>query len=902
MGWLKELMSQAEPPVAGYGELARRTLEHPEWPDDTRPQPRSLAALYSKLDRGQELEWLAEREAVQRALALTLSCRLESIRRPLEALLDTPDLKRLRFEDLPFAKPFDFVEELLPPGIPSLVTRPSAWQRTWWLAPSGSGRSLAGRWLSARGLAVYVCARNWQEAAPRLPEAGATFVELERADDLPGFDELPQRPDVCIAAPVRPPAPSERSPGQRWQVLESPSTDSVLESLVDWVGARLPEDGAFDAAAARAWLEQPLRDGLLTSFGALLGACGLLDAQGVQASKGKALDELAAQYVHERLEQASGKGSAEAQWLKQSGFDVLVKLAEEVLTRGDQPWELARSQDEWIALIPNEFRESVDQEWIRWSLAKSGGQASTAELERALRSVPPGAYRIVRALADARVLRARGTQSGLEVAPAFLRQVALRRARQQLVRQASPFSWGEALLRPHAAAGILEAVDERLAEEEFILVESLFDLDLSSQPALVAAAEAVFVCLGLQVLSGTPVPRDYLTQIWNEQLSWVVELEGDAELPKPRLLCWEGSALASILSDPAVWSLAALAISERLGASQGARHPLLRPWGNELSSPKLQRLLDTVHACLLRPEIAQFEWSVRAFALIGRLYNSAPGKHDSANVHPLARPAFAVRGFLADRQTLAVEALGAHALVARALRFEGEQRATEWSQLAEAAWRDWRRRGCPPAADDWFAPHSPCHGQLWPHLPHDTLDAVWSRWGDQAWPVHCFGPTQWSAFVERWPRQFARHPSSPIWAQALERMDAAALEGVLREGQLWSTPFGKTSQLTAIVWRRAPEAMRAQLLERIEAHDAGGLARCLEAAPEKLHAELLPALTAALEKRTVRRQVLDEARRWLVRRVETRAPNWREAYTLLAVVEERVARSIRARGSLSPGG
>ncbi|HVZ32491.1 MAG TPA: hypothetical protein VG963_08695, partial [Polyangiaceae bacterium] len=95
-------MSSAEPPVTGYGELARRTLQHPDWPEDTRPQPRSLAALFSKLDRNQELEWLAERDAVQRALALTLGCSLDAVRGPLEAVLETPETRRLRLEDLPF--------------------------------------------------------------------------------------------------------------------------------------------------------------------------------------------------------------------------------------------------------------------------------------------------------------------------------------------------------------------------------------------------------------------------------------------------------------------------------------------------------------------------------------------------------------------------------------------------------------------------------------------------------------------------------------------------------------------------------------------------------------------------------------------------------------------------------
>ena len=69
MGWLRDLMGAMAPPIDGYGELARRALAHPEWPADTQPQARSLAALFSKLDRGIEIEWLADRDAAQRASA-----------------------------------------------------------------------------------------------------------------------------------------------------------------------------------------------------------------------------------------------------------------------------------------------------------------------------------------------------------------------------------------------------------------------------------------------------------------------------------------------------------------------------------------------------------------------------------------------------------------------------------------------------------------------------------------------------------------------------------------------------------------------------------------------------------------------------------------------------------------
>ena len=55
MGWLRELMASRDPPVRSFGSLARAALDYPSWPESVSAQPRSLAAVLSKLDRDQEL-------------------------------------------------------------------------------------------------------------------------------------------------------------------------------------------------------------------------------------------------------------------------------------------------------------------------------------------------------------------------------------------------------------------------------------------------------------------------------------------------------------------------------------------------------------------------------------------------------------------------------------------------------------------------------------------------------------------------------------------------------------------------------------------------------------------------------------------------------------------------------
>src|SRR5262245_52695672 len=229
-------MRSAPAPLDGYGDLARRCLAHAEWPSDTQPQPRSLAALFSKLDRCIELEWLADRDAVQRTLALILACPLETIQKVLTPLSDPANTSgRVRFTDLPYAKPLELEEEPLPPGIPREALQPAVWGRLWWHAASGSGRSLAGQWLRARGLAAFCSGRTWEDIADRVPAAGPVFIELERPVSAEALDSALDRTGICVATaafpPVRGSGGSSHTPA--WQLVESPAPATILTPLLD---------------------------------------------------------------------------------------------------------------------------------------------------------------------------------------------------------------------------------------------------------------------------------------------------------------------------------------------------------------------------------------------------------------------------------------------------------------------------------------------------------------------------------------------------------------------------------------------------------------------------------------------------------------------------------------------
>lgn len=109
MGWLRDLMRGAEPPVRSFGALARAALSHSAWPEQVRTRERSLATVLSKLDRDLDLEWLADRADVQRVLAEVLGCAVADVQAAVVAGTQQPDraTRRVRLEDLRYARALD---------------------------------------------------------------------------------------------------------------------------------------------------------------------------------------------------------------------------------------------------------------------------------------------------------------------------------------------------------------------------------------------------------------------------------------------------------------------------------------------------------------------------------------------------------------------------------------------------------------------------------------------------------------------------------------------------------------------------------------------------------------------------------------------------------------------------
>src|SRR6187431_515596 len=121
-------MISSEPPVASFGRLAVLALGHPQWPDDCAIKTRSLSTLFSKLDRGQDLDWLRDRPLCQRALAEVMRRPWGDVLSHLGAPALRGDGRLLRLNDLRYGRELDLSRETLPPGIPRDVLEPPFWK------------------------------------------------------------------------------------------------------------------------------------------------------------------------------------------------------------------------------------------------------------------------------------------------------------------------------------------------------------------------------------------------------------------------------------------------------------------------------------------------------------------------------------------------------------------------------------------------------------------------------------------------------------------------------------------------------------------------------------------------------------------------------------------------------
>lgn len=875
MGWLRDLMTAAPDPPASYGDLARRLLAHEDWPNSTRMQERSLAALFSKLDRGEGLDWILERPSVQHLLSETLGCGVAHVRRAIGGLAPSHGeaVRLVRLQALPRARTLDLLEEGLFPGIPSTVLQPEGWRLLWWEAPSGSGRSLVGSWLTTRQRAHTLGAEE------DVPHRGIPcFIELHSHSQLKGALSNPpsERVRWCIAAPFPPPP--------TWltavtEIVRTPPARDYLPTLLEWIAERYPEAHPFDRGEALRWLASPQLLPLIDSPGAVLELCGLLDEYGRDATTRRTPRELGESWLAARTRVALDRGDSAVAHLTTSGLALIAGMLRHALADSAEVWDAARSFDEWLALVPGEFQRGGDVEWLEVTLHDSGLPIRPRDIRRAAQRVPPGAFRAVRALSQVGMLTPVWPGSVLlGLGPRWLANVALSEARRMLAAS-SALEWGEVLLGPNAVQ-MHEAIAEQLRDEPALVVEATLDEAAPDEPAYACAIETLILHVGLGlVLDGTQDAAsplsDEMQELVEEQLTLLVELPGLP--PAPR--AWPQWAGGTRICHGA-WLLALLALTEAgmPGRRQGSFFDV---WRASKLPPEWRTTLDLIEEAIALDRGAG--WARAAYGLVDRVRHAVGSvAEDGQGWHVLERPGLFIEEAVHGALTwTAVLEFSRSSRWWDAIQWLREQQHVEAGEFAGAIWRCWCEAGGPALDGSVLDPESPQAGALWAHCPPAALDLLVRHQRPVAYSA--LSANHW-AYVMSGLEEGRSTLLDDTRAWAFLPQDCS--ERLLRAGAL--LPARGWEQL----WRHhAPRTAQAARDLQRQSIDACALAAALappDAAAPAL--ELLESLTL----QNLSTTTWPPLRAWLAEVVRLKCPEWRRAYALLMGLDRAIA-SLRPR-------
>ncbi len=889
MGWIRDRMEELEPPVHSFMELAQRLRKASSWPPGERIKETSLATYLGKFDAGEALEWLEQRPGALQALGEILDMTQEEAGEQLFQLQPPRAAGglRVRLRDVP-TRPMDLRRDPLPPGTPPEVRDSASWP-LWWQAPIGSGRTLTGQWLEARGQAVFLQAQTWAEAEHQLPEEGAVYIELGSAEGVPSHASWPFGLKICVATESPPPRPQEleperglrslrelsegqaprRHPSSPWRVVSNPEVGSWLRDLVRWVEERVTADG-FDGAECLRWLEIPEILARIDTPGTALGLIGLFATFGRKGdtaalTKARGPGDLARLFLRMRLQQSEGvELPLDALWTR------LQHVARCLLLESEVPWFEARSLDAWHSLV-HMRPDDGDLEWLK-ELERQGLKLDRASLERLQGRLPPDAFRVVRTLRELGLLGERCPQQWAFQPPwvlAGLIEQAILEALEQ-----GPLAWGGILLRQEHAGAVFEALLERCRSEDFALVRGVLREPDVRSPAWVAALEASFRVLGLVVLEGKSVPDELRLSVLRLQRALVVPDAGG--LPRPRIAYELASAKDSLLVDHRVWYAALLALSETLRPEADLA---LESWCARPSADALRWLLYMASYRSTHERRMPEEWLLPLLLLGGRLMDRlGPLTPPSVAAPLLLQPERLLR--FVQQQNLSLsqlnQAVSWHAL-GPLLPEYARRRGGDWEQCARDVWGAWLSSNAlelPP----FLQPDEAHAAVFWQFLPPRAVEVLAGRRHRQLLgekdACRFFRREHWDAFVRVWLAQaepWGVGSPHALW----QRIPPEHVRQVLRAGK----PDIHDHAIRKELWQRMPEVLCEEIdaLFRQGQWDKG-LTQVWGAPPSYIP-RLLTSAKAALEHRGA--PPPSSVVQWLHQMIAQRAPDWSKAWTLL---------------------
>jgi hypothetical protein len=861
VGWLRDLMDEAPAELRSFDELAKSCLKSDQWPASSPMQPRSLGAILGRLDRGEGTDWLLSRGEVQQVLANVLGVARGTLLVALSPRRAARAERWVTWHAMPLARGLDLTEEGLFPGVPEAVLRPGRWDRLIWVAPSGGGRTLAGQWLTARGLATHRVLPRIATGA--VPERRPLLLELGSAR---GLTAAALGPGLCVAVPE----PWEPPAGfGDCAIVRSPPIRELIEPLVHWAGERLAEGTAVDRDLLAARLLSLVELGMLESVGDALGLIGIADTEGMSVLEPKAVERVAREWLKRRGRERLDQEAPEAGWLRQHGFDALVSLTQHVITDGEDSLFLPRTLESWSELVPPDLRPGPDLEWMKIALPRADPSLRPAALERATEKLPPGAFRILRCLEHTGVLT-REDGDALALRPHWLGRVLLHDALAKLVGGAA-FDWGEALLAPATAPTTLERLVES-ARARTLVSEDIIEPEASSDAAYAAAIEGAVRAIGAAELTGVHAGADALEALWDEQLRLLVEMPDQIVSPRIEHAPARGRRGAFWLHRGA-WYLALLAISEAFDTHQARRHPLLRPWQATKPPAGMSALLDRIAQALdadAPPEVIgpAILLVTRLGALLG------PLGHEGAR-HRLERAAT-----VADEATVgvlswtSVAALEGDRLAILGLVHLVEHRRLEPGALAQQVWQAFAAAGSPEAETGVLLVPELARLVL-PHAPNVALPSL-ARGMAALAEAPPLAPAQWAALLG----SDAGALPLGLYRQVPEAFVGAAVDAACR---------ALRGDALALLWSRFPRPLTRRV---VHALTDPGAARTrlplLESVPPEIAPEVLAELASVETLLRGPGANLEAVRRFLHACIAGRGPGFRDAYARFDEIERHL--------------
>jgi hypothetical protein len=859
VGWLKDLMDQAPSEIRSFDELAKLCLKKDDWPASTRMQHRSLGAILGRLDRGEGTDWLTSRGEVQQSLATVLGVARGTL------LLNSSPRRAGRSEhwitwqSMPYARGLDLTEEKLFPGIPEVIFHPARWAGLVWVAPNGAGRSLAGQWLTARGLATFQARSTLRSARDLVTRP--LLLELGSADEL---DASALGPGLCVSVPE----PWEPPLGfGDCVVVRSPPIRALVEPLLAWARERLAERSEVDPVRLLPLMVRLIDAGFVESAGDVLGLVGIADADGMAALEQSSLERLGREWLQRRARERLDPEAAEASFLRKGGFLGLVGLARHVAMDGRAPLFAPRSLEDWTDLVPEDLRHGPDLEWLKTALPRADPNVRPAAIERASEKLPPGAFRIVRGLEHAGVL-VRDDAGLLALRPHWLARTALHAALGELVTRPA-FDWGEALLSPLMAPATVERLIER-AESRSLPIEELVEPAASADASYAAAIEGAVRAVGAAELRRVHAGGEALEALFDEQLRLTIELPEALVAPRIEHHPFTGRSGAFWLTRGA-WYLAVLALGEALEAHQGKHHALLRPWLGTSAPNELGALLDAVAAALDRDD-APSDVIGSAVALVTRLGALLGPLGANHTRHRLERAATvadeAAVGVLAWSSVTALEGdrlaiFGLSKLVA--------DRRLEPRTLATQVWQAFEQAGM-PEGEIAVLLGPELGGMLLPHAPASVLGALLRGVAALETPPP-LTQAQWAALLSH----DARAVPLALFRRLPEATLVVAVDAACR---------GERKDALGVLWARFPAALTKLVGETLADPSIASRRRALlVVAPPHVAPAVLEELADVDELMRGPMANLEAVRVFLHAQIASRGPAFRDAYALLDEIE-----------------